>query len=92
MSPSQLRRTTNDYIEVTQQEFESVSSLIRGRVKLSEVNSVSFLYVIYFTPKLTYLTATNLPKYRLATFKLSVVIIDVIYTGKSHPSRATKPN
>ncbi|XP_060571747.1 spindle and kinetochore-associated protein 2-like [Ruditapes philippinarum] len=39
ISPSQLRSTTNDFVEVTQQEFESVSSLIRGRVKLTEVNS-----------------------------------------------------
>ncbi|XP_045173580.1 spindle and kinetochore-associated protein 2-like [Mercenaria mercenaria] len=39
MSPSHKRKTTNEYVEVSEQEFESVSSLIRGRVKLTEVNS-----------------------------------------------------
>ncbi|KAK7087488.1 SKA complex subunit 2-like [Littorina saxatilis] len=37
---STLRAESDEFVEVNQEEFESVSELIRGRVKLSEVNAV----------------------------------------------------
>ena len=36
-----LRAESNDFVDVNQEEFESVSELIRVRLKLSEVNAVS---------------------------------------------------
>ena len=41
LTPYEKRCSSTELIEVTGAEFESVSSLIRGRVQLSEVNSVS---------------------------------------------------
>ena len=38
-----MRAESSDYVEVSQEEFDSVSELIRGRVKLSEVNAVSWM-------------------------------------------------
>lgn len=45
-SASQRRQNTEEFVEVTNQEFQSVSSLIRGRVKLTDVNSVSTFFFI----------------------------------------------
>ena len=36
-----LRAESGDFVDVSQEEFESVSELVRGRVKLSDVNAVS---------------------------------------------------
>lgn len=38
-SASQRRQNTDEFVEVSIQEFESVSTLIRGKVKLTDVNS-----------------------------------------------------
>lgn len=40
VSPVELRSNSNEFIEITESEFDSVSSLIKGRVKLVEVNMV----------------------------------------------------
>ncbi|KAH3891411.1 spindle and kinetochore-associated protein 2-like [Dreissena polymorpha] len=39
LSPSPQCRESGEFVEVSQEEFESVSSLVRGRVKLAEVNT-----------------------------------------------------
>ncbi|XP_048753481.1 spindle and kinetochore-associated protein 2-like isoform X3 [Ostrea edulis] len=38
LTPLERRSQSSEFIEVSEEEFESVSSLVRGRVKLSEVN------------------------------------------------------
>jgi hypothetical protein len=40
LSPAERRAGTNEFIEITQAEFDTVSTLIKGRVKLVEVNMV----------------------------------------------------
>ena len=42
MSPAELREQSTECVEVTEEEFKSVSSLIRGRVNLVDVNKVGF--------------------------------------------------
>ncbi|KAL5015673.1 hypothetical protein ScPMuIL_005262 [Solemya velum] len=39
VSPASRRKGSDECMEITEEEFESVSNLIRGRAKLSEVNS-----------------------------------------------------
>ena len=41
LSPHERRRHCSECIDVDEEEFNSVSSLVRGRVKLAEVNQVS---------------------------------------------------
>ena len=41
MSPHEKRANSNEFMEINETEFQSVSSLVRGRVKLSDVNHVS---------------------------------------------------
>ena len=40
LSPAERRAGSNEFIEITQAEFDTVSTLIKGRVKLVEVNMV----------------------------------------------------
>lgn len=40
VSPSQ-RRSSSEFVEVSEQEFESVSPTVRGNVTLADVNNVS---------------------------------------------------
>ncbi|XP_063448544.1 spindle and kinetochore-associated protein 2-like [Mytilus trossulus] len=40
LSPAELRSGTCEFIEITESEFDTVSTLIKGRVKLLEVNMV----------------------------------------------------
>ena len=44
MSPFEKRANSNEFLEISDTEFQSVSSLVRGRVKLSDVNHVSNVY------------------------------------------------
>ena len=41
LSPEAKRKTSKELIEITQEEFDSVSSSVRGRLKLQDVNTVS---------------------------------------------------
>ncbi len=43
LSPYERRSGQDEVIEIDKDEFESVSSLVRGRVKLTEVNQVLHL-------------------------------------------------
>lgn len=45
LSPSERRKNSTECIEVTREEFESVSDLVRGRVKLLDVNQVGLSFV-----------------------------------------------
>ena len=40
-SPYDKRASSYEFVEISDSEFQSVSSLVRGRVKLSDVNHVS---------------------------------------------------
>ena len=40
VSASERREGSDEMIEVNDEEFQSISSLVRGRVKLIEVNQV----------------------------------------------------
>lgn len=42
MSAYEARSNSKQFIEITQNEFSSVSELIRGRSKLEDINKVSF--------------------------------------------------
>ena len=44
MSAYEKRANSNEFIEINDPEFQSVSSLVRGRVKLTDVNHVSNVY------------------------------------------------
>lgn len=46
MSASERRQCCEDILEVEEEEFVSVSTLVRGRVKLADVNQVSHLTLI----------------------------------------------
>lgn len=47
ISPCELRAGSKEFIEITEDEFQSVSALIRGRVKLADVNKVRHLLMRY---------------------------------------------
>jgi hypothetical protein len=44
LSPAERRAGSNEFIEITQAEFDTVSTLIKGRVKLVEVNKIDDKY------------------------------------------------
>lgn len=44
LSPLDLRSQSNEFIELSAEEFESVPATTRGRVKLADVNMVSILF------------------------------------------------
>ena len=46
-SSAGTHRDSKDYVPVTEREFTSVSSLVRGRVKLADVNKVSIVLTTY---------------------------------------------
>lgn len=41
--PAERRASSKEFIEITQAEFDTVSTLIKGRVKLLEVNMVCLI-------------------------------------------------
>ena len=46
LSASERRQGCEDILEVEEEEFVSVSTLVRGRVKLADVNQVSHLTLV----------------------------------------------
>ena len=60
MSPHEKRANSNEFIEINDPEFQSVSSLVRGRVKLTDVNHVSNVhqedFFVYYLVKSQYLS------------------------------------
>ena len=40
-SPATKRKNETEFIPLTEEEFNQVSNLVRGRVKLEDVNNVS---------------------------------------------------
>ncbi|ESP01508.1 hypothetical protein LOTGIDRAFT_238294 [Lottia gigantea] len=48
LSASELRSQSKEFVEVSDDEFQSVSELVRGRVKLADVNSVYQVLWRYF--------------------------------------------
>ena len=43
-SAAERREAASEFVEVSAEEFASVSDLIRGRAKLEDVNKVSFTF------------------------------------------------